>query len=108
MRYRGEDQDSGFDASFEQSLDVIVAAPVRSPNGNSPNIVFGGSKTLMGWTVGGGVEHAITDHWTVKGEYQYYRFDAEIPLSFPNGTLARIFIDKLDVHAVTFAVAYKL
>jgi outer membrane immunogenic protein len=24
-----------------------------------------------GWTVGAGVEHALTDHWTVKAEYLY-------------------------------------
>ncbi|WP_371346809.1 outer membrane protein [Ancylobacter sp. IITR112] len=35
---------------------------------------FGGasrSDTLWGWTLGGGVEYAITDNWTVKAEYLY-------------------------------------
>lgn len=28
-------------------------------------------ETLWGWTVGGGVEYAFTDNWTVKAEYLY-------------------------------------
>lgn len=29
------------------------------------------SNTAVGWTVGGGVEYAFTDNWTVKAEYLY-------------------------------------
>jgi len=29
------------------------------------------TETLWGWTVGGGLEYAVTDNWTVKGEYLY-------------------------------------
>jgi outer membrane immunogenic protein len=35
---------------------------------------FGGatnSDQLTGWTIGGGLEWAVNDHWTVKGEYLY-------------------------------------
>ncbi|UOK69630.1 MULTISPECIES: outer membrane protein [Ancylobacter] len=28
-------------------------------------------KTQTGWTVGGGVEYALTNNWTIKGEYLY-------------------------------------
>jgi outer membrane immunogenic protein len=27
-----------------------------------------------GWTVGGGAEYAFTDHWTVRLEYDYFKF----------------------------------
>ena len=30
------------------------------------------SKTNVGWTVGGGLEYAISHHWSVKAEYLYY------------------------------------
>ncbi|GLS19530.1 hypothetical protein GCM10007874_25470 [Labrys miyagiensis] len=30
------------------------------------------SKWKAGWTIGGGLEYAVTDHWTVRGEYLYY------------------------------------
>jgi outer membrane immunogenic protein len=31
------------------------------------------SKTLAGWTIGGGVEWALADSWSIKAEYLYYR-----------------------------------
>ncbi len=30
------------------------------------------SDTKFGWTIGGGVEYALTNNWTLKGEYLYY------------------------------------
>lgn len=33
-----------------------------------------GEKTRIGWTIGAGIEHALTDHWSVKGEYGYADF----------------------------------
>ena len=30
--------------------------------------------TRVGWTVGGGVEYAVNDHWSVRGEYRYTNF----------------------------------
>ena len=32
-----------------------------------------GSGTNSGWLIGGGLEWAVTDHWTVKFEYDYVR-----------------------------------
>lgn len=32
---------------------------------------FSDDKTHVGWTVGGGVEYALTNNWTVKAEYLY-------------------------------------
>jgi outer membrane immunogenic protein len=33
------------------------------------------SQTTAGWTVGAGWEYAITNNWSVKGEYLYARFE---------------------------------
>lgn len=38
------------------------------------------SSTRPGWTIGGGLEHALTAHWSIKGEYLYtdlgtFRYD---------------------------------
>jgi len=41
------------------------------------------SNAPVGWTVGGGVEYAINDHWSVRGEYRYTSF----------GTVSNAFID---------------
>jgi outer membrane immunogenic protein len=35
---------------------------------------WSGSKTKLGWTVGGGLEWALTRNWSVKAEYLYLNF----------------------------------
>ncbi len=53
---------------------------------NGGNLVSGSnyfSNAPVGWTVGGGVEYAINDHWSVRGEYRYTSF----------GTVTNPFID---------------
>jgi outer membrane immunogenic protein len=39
----------------------------------SPHFFEGGSssETKAGWMVGGGLEYALTDHWRLRGQYQY-------------------------------------
>jgi outer membrane immunogenic protein len=32
------------------------------------------STTRVGWTVGGGVEYAVTDNWSIRAEYRYTDF----------------------------------
>jgi len=32
------------------------------------------SKTLAGWTVGGGIEYAVTNNWSIRAEYRYADF----------------------------------
>jgi len=32
------------------------------------------SSTMAGWTVGAGIEYAITNNWTIKGEYLFAQF----------------------------------
>ncbi len=64
-----------------------------------------GSKTLTGWTIGGGVEHALTDKWSVKGEYQFYRFSGDVALDDP--IPFRTYEGDFNVHAVKIGLNYK-
>jgi outer membrane immunogenic protein len=41
--------------------------------------VWSGSKTLVGGTVGGGLEYAFAPNWSMKAEYLYAKFDDTAP-----------------------------
>ncbi|HET6377719.1 MAG TPA: outer membrane protein [Methylocella sp.] len=41
------------------------------------------SKTRAGWTVGGGVEYAVTNNWSVRVEYRYNNWGSYNDFPFP-------------------------
>jgi outer membrane immunogenic protein len=48
-----------------------IPAPVAfGPFGGSTSA----SATRVGWTVGGGLEYAVTNNWSVRAEYRYTDF----------------------------------
>jgi outer membrane immunogenic protein len=60
---------------------------VTIPNGNT----VAGTANHVGWTVGGGVEYAITEHWTGRLEYDYFKFASKAiafsgPAAVPPGS----------------------
>ena len=71
-------------------------------------------KTRVGWTIGAGVEYAITNNITIKGEYLYYNLGSSnntiSPLSsFPLARLARWVTAKTNYEGSIFraGVNYK-
>jgi outer membrane immunogenic protein len=50
---------------------VDYSASTNFGNGNSTYPV-NFSETNTGWTAGGGIEYALTNHWTVRAEYLHY------------------------------------
>ncbi len=77
----------------------------------NPNRVFedSASKTRVGYVVGAGLEYAVTDNWTLKGEYLYSNFGKKnVTLTdpnFPNADGTRRF--KTDLSEVRIGVNYK-
>lgn len=59
---------------------------------------FRNSDVEAGYVVGGGVEHALTDRWSTKLEYQYLNFDSG---AAPFGS------DDLDLHTLRAGLNYK-
>jgi outer membrane immunogenic protein len=59
---------------FNSSVSTVYTNPL----GILANFPFAGtdsfSQTRVGWTVGGGVEYAVTDNWSVRAEYRYTDF----------------------------------
>ena len=68
-----------------------------SNNSGAPS--FG--DTFSGWTIGGGVDYALTDNLLLRAEYRYTDFGSE---SF--GGLADSDVD-LETNEVRFGIAYK-
>jgi len=56
------------------------------------------SKTLLGWTVGGGVEHKILDRWFVRVDYRYSDYGTYKQLFFNAFSVAPLFDDRFTAH----------
>ena len=75
--------------------------------------IISGSKTKTGWTLGGGIEAALWDHWRARAEYRYADFGtSSFIVSRPStdddvGTVTDTFDAKLRTHMVTFGLAYQ-
>lgn len=69
--------------------------------------VTSADKTLWGWTVGTGVEYAITENWSAKLEYNYMDFGSNT-LGFPIEEFGTVNVDTTtSIHAVKFGVNYR-
>jgi outer membrane immunogenic protein len=63
------------------------------------------SKTQTGWTVGGGLEYAIDNNWSVRAEYRYYDLGTYQNLAPSNGITA--YEVKTKLNTVTAGFSYK-
>jgi outer membrane immunogenic protein len=62
---------------------------------------FEGLDNRLGWTVGGGVDWAFSQHWSVNIEYDYYQFGhGGVLMSDPINTFAGIVDAKQNVQVV--------
>lgn len=63
-----------------------------------------------GYQIGAGLEHALTDTWSLRAEYTYFDFGKETISGTGGGTSAGIHYDvkaDLDVHALRLGLNYK-
>ncbi len=80
--------------------------------GAGGNITASASHTLTGYAVGGGLEYAITNNWTIRGEYLHLGFDDhtyDLLVTAPgvSVTLPAAFKAKTDFDIARLAVNYK-
>jgi outer membrane immunogenic protein len=69
-------------------------------------IAAAGSVYHAAWTVGGGVEYAITEHWTGRIEYDFFKFPTKgLSVSGPAGTASGNI--GLNFNELKFIGAYK-
>jgi outer membrane immunogenic protein len=60
-------------------------------------------ETLSGYAIGGGVEYALSQNWTVKAEYLYMNFGEEKSRNLDGDT----FEHEIDLHTAKIGVNYK-
>ncbi len=91
-------------AAFDRTL-VYGTGGVAFTNGFGTLDVGGVSvterKTLTGWTIGAGLEHAFTDNWTARAEYRYSDY-GRIDLSGIGGGNPRV-----TEHTIRAGISYK-
>jgi outer membrane immunogenic protein len=65
-------------ANYQSNTAVAFATPANPFTSPYSGAVHAGSASTnqMGWVVGGGLEWAMTNNWSVKAEYLYLRFDS--------------------------------
>ncbi len=90
----------------------LVVAQVETTVGDTDNngaFNAQNSSTLddvfFGYTVGGGVEHAISSNWTVKAEYLFFDFDPETSLTNDGQNTA--VNHNAELHTVKVGLNYK-
>jgi outer membrane immunogenic protein len=59
-----------------------------------------------GWMVGGGLEHAFNNNWSIKGEYNYMHLGSE-NVSFCTVAACGDFRIKQHLHVVKFGINYR-
>jgi outer membrane immunogenic protein len=75
---------------------ILPAAVPASFFGSS-----GFSKTLAGWTVGGGLEYAVTNNWSLRAEYRYSDFGHYTDFPFSNVAIAPAVFNATTGHRLT-------
>jgi outer membrane immunogenic protein len=71
------------------------------------------SKTLTGWTVGGGIESKVYGNWLLRGEYRYANFgsfNGLLPFAAPGGPPGTDYVRynlAVNTHIATIGLAYR-
>jgi outer membrane immunogenic protein len=100
-------------AGIDASTSTVVNGPGIAIPAGSFTASNGGSSTRGGWTIGGGVEWALSNNWSLAGEYRHSDFGRRnVNFSIPSGLpAAPIFIDgtlnsRLTVDQATVRLNY--
>jgi outer membrane immunogenic protein len=71
-----------------------------------------GTANHVGWTAGGGAEYAVTEHWTARIEYDYFKFTSKAfpftgPAAVPPAPIAPGGGVAINLNEIKGIIAYK-
>lgn len=76
--------------------------------GNFPANPAQGSMDRVGWTIGAGLEYALSGNWSAKAEYDYYDFGTRtIGFTIPGFPTYNSFAIRRDQHLAKFGLNYR-
>jgi outer membrane immunogenic protein len=64
-------------------------------------------KTYTGWTIGGGIEYALTQNWLIKSEYQFMDFDRKSISAVASDGITDTWKHRPSAHIIKLGVNYK-
>jgi outer membrane immunogenic protein len=87
------------------TIDPCVAPPAGCGTGM---LTMTGSKTLAGWSAGGGIEWMFGPQWSAKAEYAYFDF-GNIDTGGPSNAPGEFYRQSIDVtaHTVKAGINYR-
>jgi outer membrane immunogenic protein len=97
-------------AAFSNIEYTVLDALNIPAGGLTGNRASGSARVNHGWVLGGGGEYAISNNWTVKGEYLYARFDGPLvtaTLAAPPGATSNFQFSEQDIHVLRFGLNYR-
>lgn len=97
------------DAKVSRTLDWTFADPCPAVGGGFVRCHSGSASFRTGWTLGGGIEYALTNNWTVKGEYLYADFGKKTFTTFNTGVVNQALVHSatLRTNTLRLGVNYK-
>ena len=92
-----------FDRALIYATGGVAVADIKH-NVVGPVSAFSYSDTRAGWTLGGGIEYALSNNVTMRGEYRYVDYGRQSGTSVGAGLTAS---SKTTAHAVRAGLSYK-
>lgn len=95
-----------FDRALIYATGGVAFADVKTDVSTFPGGVnlLSNSSTRAGWTLGGGIEYALTNNITIRGEYRYSDYGRKTASNLINNISDN---NKLQIHTVRAGVSYK-
>jgi outer membrane immunogenic protein len=90
--------------AFDRFLPYLTGGVAFGDVKFTSNGITAVSDTRVGWTVGGGVEYAVTDNWLVRAEVRYVDLGEKSTFIAPAGVRAKTSFESVNA---TLGVSYK-